>query len=144
MGIIAAAMIAAHSMGLGMGINSINDLPDWVAFSCFTAISLGTMSGGWKIVKTMGTKITKVTPLEGVIAETAGAFTLYITEMLIGIQKKNPMVGFATIGKIVHFVENVLNNILIQKVQIILVAFGQFANKLSWKIFQTFTFCKGV
>ena len=40
------------------------------------------MSGGWKIVKTMGTKITKVTPLEGVIAETAGAFTLYITEML--------------------------------------------------------------
>ena len=49
---------------------------------CFTAISLGTMSGGWKIVKTMGTKITKVTPLEGVIAETAGAFTLYITEML--------------------------------------------------------------
>ena len=82
MGIIAAAMIAAHSMGLGMGINRINDLPDWVAFSCFTAISLGTMSGGWKIVKTMGTRITKVTPLEGVIAETAGAFTLYITEML--------------------------------------------------------------
>ena len=72
MGIIAAAMIAGHSEGLGMGINSIDDLPDWVAFSCFTAISLGTMSGGWKIVKTMGTKITKVTPLEGVIAETAG------------------------------------------------------------------------
>lgn len=51
MGIIAAALIAAHSEGLRMGINSINDLPDWVAFSCFTAISLGTMSGGWKIVK---------------------------------------------------------------------------------------------
>ena len=69
MGIIAAAMIAAHSQGLGMGINSIADLPDWVAFSCFTAISLGTMSGGWKIVKTMGNKITRVTPLEGVVAE---------------------------------------------------------------------------
>lgn len=82
MGIIAAALIAAHSEGVGMGINSINDLPDWVAFSCFTAISLGTMSGGWKIVKTMGTKITKVTPLEGVVAETAGAFTLYLTENL--------------------------------------------------------------
>ena len=79
MGIIAAA---GHSESLGMGINSIDDLPDWVAFSCFTAISLGTMSGGWKIVKTMGTKITKVTPLEGVIAETAGAFTLYLTEYL--------------------------------------------------------------
>ena len=51
-------------------------------FSCFTAISLGTMSGGWKIVKTMGTRITKVTPLEGVVAETAGAFTLYLTEFL--------------------------------------------------------------
>lgn len=81
-GIIAAAMISAHSQGIGMGINSIDDLPDWVAFSCFTVISLGTMSGGWKIIKTMGTKITKVTPLEGVIAETAGAFTLYLTEYL--------------------------------------------------------------
>ncbi len=82
MGIIAAAMIAAHSEGIGMGINSIDDLPNWVAFACFTAISIGTMSGGWKIVKTMGTKITKVTPFEGVIAETAGAFTLYLTEFL--------------------------------------------------------------
>jgi PiT family inorganic phosphate transporter len=40
------------------------------------------MSGGWKIVKTMGTRITKVTPLEGVAAETAGAITLYLTETL--------------------------------------------------------------
>ena len=82
MGIIAAAMIAAHSEGLGMGINSIKDLPDWVAFSCFAMISLGTMSGGWKIVKTMGSRITKVTPLEGMVAETAGAMTLYLTEFL--------------------------------------------------------------
>ena len=82
LGIIAAAMIAGHSQGLGLGVDSIDDLPDWVAFSCFTAISLGTMSGGWKIVRTMGTKITKVTPFEGVIAETAGAFTLYLTEYL--------------------------------------------------------------
>lgn len=82
MGIIAAAMIAAHPLGIGMGIESINDLPNWVAFSCFTMISLGTMSGGWKIVKTMGSKITKVTPLEGMVAETAGALTLYLTEFL--------------------------------------------------------------
>jgi PiT family inorganic phosphate transporter len=82
MGIIAAAMISAHSLGLGMGIQSIEDLPDWVAFSCFTMISLGTMSGGWKIVKTMGSRITKVTPMEGMVAETAGAMTLYMTEML--------------------------------------------------------------
>ncbi len=83
MGIIAAAMIAANAMGLeSVGIASIDELPNWVAFACFAAISIGTMSGGWKIVKTMGTKITKVTPLEGVVAETAGAFTLYLTEML--------------------------------------------------------------
>jgi len=82
MGIIAAALIAAHPLGIGMGIESVNDMPDWVAFTCFTMISLGTMLGGWKIVKTMGTRITKVTPLEGVVAETSGALTLYLTEIL--------------------------------------------------------------
>ncbi|MCD7971796.1 MAG: inorganic phosphate transporter [Candidatus Azobacteroides sp.] len=82
MGIIAAAMIAANILGLEMGIASIADLPNWVAFACFSMISLGTMSGGWKIVKTMGSRITKVTPLEGVVAETAGALTLYLTEWL--------------------------------------------------------------
>lgn len=54
----------------------------WVPFASFLAIGLGTLSGGWKIVKTMGTRITKVTPLEGVAAETAGALTLYLTEKL--------------------------------------------------------------
>ncbi|GHT66735.1 inorganic phosphate transporter [Bacteroidia bacterium] len=82
MGIIAAALIAARPLGLESGIASVAELPNWVAFACFTAISLGTMSGGWKIVKTMGTRITKVTPIEGMIAETAGAITLYITEWL--------------------------------------------------------------
>lgn len=82
MGIIAAAMIAAHPLGIGMGVDTIDDVPDWVAFACFLAISIGTMSGGWRIVKTMGSKITKVTPFEGVVAETAGAITLYITEYL--------------------------------------------------------------
>ncbi|UMY65088.1 MULTISPECIES: inorganic phosphate transporter [unclassified Flavobacterium] len=52
----------------------------WVPLASFLVIGLGTLSGGWKIVKTMGSKITKVTPLEGVAAETAGAATLYITE----------------------------------------------------------------
>ena len=55
-------------------------MPEWIPLVCYSAIALGTMSGGWKIVKTMGTKITKVTPLEGVSAETAGAITLFITE----------------------------------------------------------------
>jgi PiT family inorganic phosphate transporter len=52
-------------------------MPGWIAFMCYLMIGLGTLMGGWKIVKTMGTKITKVTPLEGVCAETAGALTLF-------------------------------------------------------------------
>ncbi len=83
MGIIAAALYAAyHKNGIDIGVHDIKNIPDWVAFACFTAISLGTMSGGWRIIKTMGSRITKVTPLEGVAAETAGAITLYITEIL--------------------------------------------------------------
>lgn len=54
-------------------------MPDWLPLVCYTAIALGTMTGGWRIVKTMGTRITKVNPLEGVCAETAGAFTIFLT-----------------------------------------------------------------
>jgi PiT family inorganic phosphate transporter len=71
MGIITVALIA------GGQIQTFSQMPDWVPIACYSAISLGTLSGGWKIVKTMGTKITKVTPLEGVMAETAGAITLF-------------------------------------------------------------------
>jgi PiT family inorganic phosphate transporter len=76
MGIISAALIANGN------ITDIKAMPDWVPLSCYLAISLGTLSGGWKIVKTMGSKITKVTPLEGVCAETAGATTLFLTEQM--------------------------------------------------------------
>jgi inorganic phosphate transporter, PiT family len=55
-------------------------IPQWIPLACYTVIGIGTMSGGWKIIKTMGTKITKITPFEGVIAESAGALTLYLTE----------------------------------------------------------------
>lgn len=54
-----------------------DSMPWWIAFACYLMIGAGTLMGGWKIVKTMGTKITKVTPLEGVCAETAGALTLF-------------------------------------------------------------------
>lgn len=76
MGIITVALIADGS------ISSFNEMPTWVPLSCYTAIALGTMSGGWRIVKTMGTRITKVTPFEGVAAETAGAITLFVSEAL--------------------------------------------------------------
>jgi PiT family inorganic phosphate transporter len=71
MGIITAALVSTGY------IHSFEEMPKWVPLVCYSAIALGTMSGGWKIVKTMGTKITKVTPLEGVCAETAGAITLF-------------------------------------------------------------------
>lgn len=76
MGIITAALIAQGN------ISEFSQMPVWVPISCYTAIAFGTMSGGWKIVKTMGTRITKVTPFEGVAAETAGAITLFVTEAL--------------------------------------------------------------
>lgn len=59
-------------------------MPDWLPLACYTAIALGTMAGGWRIVKTMGSRITKVTPLEGVCAEGAGSLTLLLT-VLLGI-----------------------------------------------------------
>ncbi len=76
MGIITAALIA------GGTITEFSQMPVWVPLACYTAIAAGTMSGGWKIIKTMGTRITKVTPFEGVAAETAGAITLFVTESL--------------------------------------------------------------
>jgi inorganic phosphate transporter, PiT family len=88
MGIIGAALIAQGT------IQNFSDLPNWVPIACYLAIGLGTMSGGWKIVKTMGTKITKVTPLEGVAAETAGAFTLFFTgQMGIPVSTTHTITG---------------------------------------------------
>lgn len=83
MGIIGAAIIFHEkTLGVTMDFNTFVNIYWWVPLASFTAIGLGTLSGGWKIVKTMGTRITKVTPLEGVAAETAGAATLYLTEHL--------------------------------------------------------------
>ncbi|HPW88618.1 MAG TPA: inorganic phosphate transporter [Kaistella chaponensis] len=90
MGIIGAAIIFHHVQTLHDPVYLALDGTQqfnyfvvhyyWVPFTSFLMIALGTMSGGWKIVKTMGTRITKVTPLEGVAAESAGAITLFITE----------------------------------------------------------------
>ncbi|MCC8424985.1 inorganic phosphate transporter [Mucilaginibacter sp. UR6-11] len=74
MGILYLALISSKIIGAGAA------MPEWIPLACYSAIALGTMSGGWKIVKTMGSKITKITPLEGVSAETAAAITLGFTE----------------------------------------------------------------
>lgn len=86
MGIIAAALIAAtHSdpnIHPLLRMSSMDQMHDWIPLACFTAIALGTMGGGWKIMKTMGNRITKITPVEGFTAQTAGALTIFIAEYL--------------------------------------------------------------
>jgi inorganic phosphate transporter, PiT family len=63
---------------ISSGVTTKDHLPLWVVVSCFVAIGLGTMFGGWRIVKTMGQRITKLKPVGGFAAETGGAITLGI------------------------------------------------------------------
>ncbi len=63
----------------GHATTDVKTLPYWVVISCYIAISLGTLFGGWRIVKTMGQKITKLKPVGGFCAETGGAITLFIS-----------------------------------------------------------------
>jgi PiT family inorganic phosphate transporter len=71
MGIIWLLLIAA-------GVTGPDHLPSWVVWSCYLALGFGTLFGGWRIVKTMGQKITKLKPVGGFCAETGGAMTLFI------------------------------------------------------------------
>jgi inorganic phosphate transporter, PiT family len=75
-GIIWMLLIAA-------GISGTNDrVPAWVVIGCYLAIGLGTLFGGWRIVKTMGQRITKLKPVDGFCAETGGAITLFLATNL--------------------------------------------------------------
>jgi inorganic phosphate transporter, PiT family len=75
MGIIAGVLFTA-------GYLQTFDIPFWVVISAHVAIALGTLSGGWRIVHTMGSKITKLQPFGGFSAETAGAITLFVASGL--------------------------------------------------------------
>jgi PiT family inorganic phosphate transporter len=75
MGIIWLLLIAA-------GATTADHLPYWVIISCYVAIALGTLFGGWRIVKTMGQRITKLRPVGGFAAETGGAMTLFLASSL--------------------------------------------------------------
>jgi inorganic phosphate transporter, PiT family len=82
MGIITLALLAfkeaGHIGGFPMWMLPRDDkhVPTWVIVACAAAIGLGTMAGGTRIIKTMGTKIIRITPLQGFAAETAGALTI--------------------------------------------------------------------
>lgn len=73
MGIIASLLFSTGLLGSKFYI------PFWVVFACYTAIALGTMFGGWRIVKTMGQKVAKLKPVDGFCAETSAAITLFIS-----------------------------------------------------------------
>lgn len=73
MGIIAGALVVSN-----LNTNATKDLPLWVVLSCHAAIALGTLSGGWRIVRTMGSRLTKLKPVGGFAAETSGALTLFM------------------------------------------------------------------
>ena len=72
MGIIAALLFAHGALG------GTFHVPFWVVIACQAAMALGTLFGGWRIVRTMGQRITRLTPLQGVCAETAGSITLFL------------------------------------------------------------------
>jgi PiT family inorganic phosphate transporter len=75
-GIIWLLLIAANVPG------AREQVPTWVVVSCYVAIAAGTMFGGWRIVKTMGQRITKLKPVGGFCAETGGAITLFLATIL--------------------------------------------------------------
>ena len=72
MGIIAVLLYSQGRLG------GTFHVPPWVVIACYTSIALGTLSGGWRIVHTMGSKITRLTPFQGFCAETGGAITLFM------------------------------------------------------------------
>jgi PiT family inorganic phosphate transporter len=112
MGVIWLLLIAA-------GVSTPKDRPpDWVIYSCFGAIGLGTLFGGWRIVKTMGQRITKLKPVGGFAAETGGAITLFLASFFgIPVSTTHTItgaivgVGSATRARAVHW--GVAQNIVI-------------------------------
>lgn len=88
-GLIWMLLIAAGMMGAGESAP-----PNWVIVSCYLAIGLGTMFGGWRIVQTMGQRITKLKPVGGFCAETGGAITLFLaTAMGIPVSTTHTITG---------------------------------------------------
>jgi inorganic phosphate transporter, PiT family len=91
-GIIAAALIATGHLESAPGVAP--HVPIWVVLSCFVAMGLGTLSGGMRIVQTMGMRITKLAPVGGFCAETSGAITLFIaTAMGVPVSTTHTITG---------------------------------------------------
>jgi PiT family inorganic phosphate transporter len=95
MGIIAGALVAGGYLNL---VDGHMPIPSWVILAANGAIALGTLSGGWRIIHTMGSKITKLQPVGGFAAETAGAISLFTaTHLGIPVSTTHTITG-AIIG----------------------------------------------
>ncbi len=95
MGIIAGVLVAGGYLDL---VNGQLPIPFWVIMAAHAAIALGTLSGGWRIIHTMGSKITKLQPVGGFAAETAGAISLFTaTHLGIPVSTTHTITG-AIIG----------------------------------------------
>jgi len=99
MGIIAALLYSAGHLGPTFHV------PLWVVLACHAAMALGTLSGGWRIVRTMGLKITKLKPVGGFCAETAGAITLFgATALGIPVSTTHTITGsIVGVGSVTKF-----------------------------------------
>jgi len=112
MGVIAVLLFSQGYMGGSFHI------PFWVVLTCQASMALGTLTGGWRIVKTMGSKITRLTPVQGFCAETGGAITLFMaTELGIPVSTTHTITG-AIMGvgaarKLSAVRWNVANNIIV-------------------------------
>jgi len=88
MGVIAVLLFSQGYMGESFHI------PFWVVLTCQASMALGTLTGGWRIVKTMGSKITRLTPVQGFCAETGGAITLFMaTELGVPVSTTHTITG---------------------------------------------------
>ncbi|HLH88895.1 MAG TPA: inorganic phosphate transporter [Xanthobacteraceae bacterium] len=112
MGIIAVLIYSQGYMG------GTFHIPLWVVLSCQAAIGLGTLAGGWRIVKTMGSRITRLTPVQGFCAETGGAITLFLaTELGIPVSTTHTItsaiMGVGAARRVSAVRWNVANSIVI-------------------------------
>ncbi len=82
MGIIAGLLVSAGVIKIAPGQQFQDVIPLWVVLSCQAAIALGTLSGGWRIVKTLGQRVAKLRPVDGFCAETSAAITIFISSFL--------------------------------------------------------------
>lgn len=109
MGIIMALFIGTGVFSSSTSLSLFNPQTSWIIISCHAAMALGTALGGWNIVKTMGMKITKLKPIGGFCAETAGAFTLFLVSYVgIPVSTTHTITGaIVGVGSISHKISSV-------------------------------------